>query len=184
MSHVEAFTTGIKIDNFTVSKRMLMRCNCYVTSHLEYFPCPTRGTFPLKLVLNNGEFKIRTLASYSVFSNTTIANQLSAHVKPFLRNLALLQRTCWLNLAYSIVHYRYVFTHLPPGLTTQRYSSASNDVCRPRQRATRQRASRQRTKCKLWVILYISIGKTLAADTMMIFDDSPEGLALQSIATV
>ena len=96
--------------------------------------------------------------------------------------LALLRRTCWLNLAYSITHYRYVFTYLPPGLTAQRYSSASNDVCRPRQHATRQCASRQRTKCKLWVISYISVRKTPAADTMMILDDSPEGLALQSIA--
>ena len=161
-----------------------MRCNCYVTSHLEYTPCPTWGTVPLKLVLNIGEFKIRTLASCTVFSNTTIVNQLSAHVKPFLRNLALLQRTCWLNLAYGIVHYRYIFTYMSPGLTAQRYSSTSNDVCRPRQRATRQRASRQRTKCKLWVISYISVGKTPAADTMMIFDDSPEGLVLQSITTV
>ena len=98
--------------------------------------------------------------------------------------LALLRRTCWLDLAYGIAHYWYVFVYLPPGLTAQRYSSASNDVCRPRQRATRQRASRQHTKCKLWVISYISIGKTPAADTMMILDDSPEGLALQSITTV
>ena len=162
MSHVEAFTTGIKIDNFTVSKRMLMRCNCYVTSHLEYTPCPTWGTFPLKLVLNIGEFKIRTLASCTVFSNTTIANQLSAHVKPFLRNLALLQRTCWLNLAYGIVHYRYVFTYLPKDIVQLPMMSADQGN-----------------------VLQDSVPQdSVPSDTMMIFDDSPEGLAHQSITTV
>ena len=63
------------IDNFTVSKRMLMKRNCYVTSHPEYTPCPTWRTFPLKSVLNMGEFEICALASCTVFSNETIANQ-------------------------------------------------------------------------------------------------------------
>ena len=93
--------------------------------------------------------------------------------------LALLWRTCQ---SYGIAHYQYVFTYLAPGLTAQRYCSASNDVCRPRQRACYKTA--QRTKFKLWVISYINAGKMLAANMMTILDDSPEGLALQSIATV
>ena len=68
------------IDNFTVSKRTLMRCNCYVTSHPEYTSCSTWSTFTMKSVLNISEFKIRALASCTVFSNKTIANQLSAHL--------------------------------------------------------------------------------------------------------
>ena len=69
-----------EIDNFTISKRLLMKCNCYVTSHPEYTPCPTWSTFPLKSVLNIGEFEIRALVSRTVFSNKTIVNQLSARL--------------------------------------------------------------------------------------------------------
>ena len=77
--HALPSATQSSIDNFTVNKRMLMRCNCYVTSHPEYTPCLTCSTFQLKSVLNIGEFKICALASCTAFSNKTIANQLSAH---------------------------------------------------------------------------------------------------------
>ena len=75
------------IDNFTVSKRMLMRCNCYVMSHPEYTPCLIWSMFPLKTILNIGEFEICTLASCTAFSNKTITNQ--SHVSARVSNPSL-----------------------------------------------------------------------------------------------
>ena len=47
----------------------------YVTSHPESFPRQFWSTFPLKSVLNIGEFEGRALAPCTVYSNN--ANEIS-----------------------------------------------------------------------------------------------------------
>ena len=66
--------SNVSIDNFILRLQVFNYLELYVTSHPEYIPWASWSTFPLKSVLNNGEFEIRALANCAVFPNKTNAN--------------------------------------------------------------------------------------------------------------
>ena len=67
MNICECVVSVHRIDNFILRLQVFNYLELYVTSHPEYIPWASWSTFPLKSVLNDGEFEIRALANCAVF---------------------------------------------------------------------------------------------------------------------